>query len=204
MILYLKKNGPNAAIQEVKMRIIAGLAKGRKLLAPVGFETTRPTLDRVKESIFSIIQNRVYGSNALDVFAGTGSLGLEAASRGAKKVVLVDRSPETYSFLKKNIENLNFTDTCRSLNMDSYKALEKLGAEHEVFDIIFIDPPYMKDMIPKAVEMIQELGLLNAEGIIVTKIDTKEQLYEGTDRIILSDYRKYGNTTICFYKFEEN
>jgi len=165
------------------MRIIAGLAKGRKLLAPVGFDTTRPTLDRVKESMFSIIQNRVYGSRALDVFAGTGSLGLEAASRGAKRCILVDKSPETYGFLQKNIENLNFTDICRSLNMDSYKALEKLGAEGEVFDIIFIDPPYMK--------------------IIVTKIDTQEELYTGTNKIILSDYRKYGNTTICFYKFEE-
>lgn len=187
-----------------RMRIIAGLARGRKLLAPVGFETTRPTLDRIKESMFSIIQQRIYGSRALDVFAGTGSLGLEAASRGAKKCVLVDRSPETYGFLRKNIENLKFTDICSSLNMDSYKALEKLGAEGEVFDIIFIDPPYMKNMIPKAVEMIQELNLLEKDGIIVTKIDTQEELYEGTDNIILSDYRKYGNTTICFYKFKEN
>jgi 16S rRNA G966 N2-methylase RsmD len=88
--------------------------------------------------------------------------------------------------------------------MDSYKALEKLGAEGEVFDIISIDPPSMKHMIPQAVEMIQELNLLEKDGIIVTKIDTQEELYAGTDKIILSDYRKYGNTTICFYKFEEN
>jgi 16S rRNA (guanine966-N2)-methyltransferase len=203
MIKYLKKNGWLRPFRRYRMRIIAGLAKGRKLLAPVGFETTRPTLDRVKESMFSIIQDRIYGSRALDVFAGTGSLGLEAASRGAKRCILVDKSPETYGFLQKNIENLKFTDICRSLNMDSYKALEKLGAEGEVFDIIFIDPPYMKNMIPKAVEMIQELNLLEKDGIIVTKIDTQEQLYEGTDKIILSDYRRYGNTTICFYKFEE-
>jgi len=185
------------------MRIIAGLAKGRKLLAPVGFETTRPTLDRVKESIFSIIQNKVYSSRVLDVFAGTGSLGLEAASRGAKKCILVDKSPETYGFLQKNIENLKFTDICRSLNMDSYKALAKLGAEGEVFDIIFIDPPYMKNMIPMAVEIVQELNLLEKDGVIVTKIDTQEEIYQGTGKIILNDYRKYGNTTICFYEFEE-
>jgi 16S rRNA (guanine966-N2)-methyltransferase len=203
MIKCFKKNGWLRPFRRYRMRIIAGLAKGRKLLAPVGFETTRPTLDRVKESMFSIIQNRVYGSRALDVFAGTGSLGLEAASRGAKKCILVDKSPETYGFLQKNIENLKFTDICRSLNMDSYKALEKLGAEGEVFDIIFIDPPYMKDMIPRAVEMIQELNLLEKDGIIVTKIDTQEEIYEGTDKIILSNYRKYGNTTICFYNFEE-
>lgn len=184
------------------MRIISGTAKGRKLLAPNGYETTRPTLDRVKESMFNIIQNRVFASKVLDVFAGTGSLGLEAASRGAKECVLVDRSPETYGYLHKNIENLNLKSICRSLNMDSYDALTKLGENGEVFDIIFIDPPYLKNMIPKAVEIIEELIMLNEDGIIVTKIDTKEELYEGTENIVLSDHRKYGNTTICFYKYK--
>jgi len=184
------------------MRIISGLAKGRKLLAPIGYDTTRPTLDRVKESIFSIIQTRIYASRVLDVFAGTGSLGLEAASRGAKECILVDRSAETYEFLHKNIENLKFSHICRSLNMDSYKALEKLGGDGEIFDIIFIDPPYLKNMIPKAIELIQNLNLLNENGIIITKIDSKEELYNGTDTILLTDHRKYGNTTICFYKHE--
>ncbi|MGE5629368.1 MAG: 16S rRNA (guanine(966)-N(2))-methyltransferase RsmD [Solirubrobacterales bacterium] len=185
------------------MRIISGRAKGRKLLAPDGYDTTRPTLDRVKESMFSIIQLRILGSKVLDVFAGTGSLGLEAASRGAKECILVDRSPDTYKYLHENIKNLKLDDVCRSLNMDSYQALEKLGKEKMVFDIIFIDPPYLKNMIPRAVEIIENLGLLNKEGIIVSKIDSKEELYNGTENIILSDYRKYGNTTICFYKYKE-
>ncbi len=186
------------------MRIISGTARGRKLLAPNGYETTRPTLDRVKESMFSIIQNKVFAARVLDVFAGTGSLGLEAASRGAKECVLVDRSPETYGYLHKNIENLKFTDICKSLNMDSYEALNKLGNNGKVFDIIFIDPPYMKNMIPKAVEIIESMNLLEKDGVIVTKIDTKEELYTGTESIVLSDYRKYGNTTICFYKYKGN
>lgn len=83
------------------MRIISGLAKGRKLLSPEGYDVTRPTLDRVKESMFNIIQSRVYGSNVLDLFAGTGSLGLEAVSRGAKKCFLVDRDRDTFSCLQK-------------------------------------------------------------------------------------------------------
>lgn len=186
------------------MRIISGLAKGRKLLGPVGFDTTRPTLDRVKESMFNIIQNRVRGSKVLDLFAGTGSLGLEAASRGAQKCVLVDQNPETYRFLVKNIENLKFNDICISLNMDAYQALRKLGAGNAIFDIIFIDPPYMKNMIPKAIETIENLNLLDKDGIIVTKIDSKEEIFKGTDKILLSDFRKYGNTTICFYRFREN
>ncbi|MDW8801068.1 16S rRNA (guanine(966)-N(2))-methyltransferase RsmD [Clostridium sp. A1-XYC3] len=186
------------------MRIIAGLAKGRKLLSPIGAGTTRPTLDRIKESMFSIIQNRVYGSRTLDVFAGTGSLGLEAASRGAKECYLIDKSPQTYPFLAKNIENLKFGHICKSLNMDSYKALEDLARKGLVFDIIFLDPPYLKNMIPPAVEIIEREELLDKEGIIVTKIDSEEELYEGTDNIILFDYRKYGNTTVCFYKYKED
>lgn len=186
------------------MRIIAGLAKGRKIISPIGIDTTRPTLDRVKEAMFNIIQNRVYGAITLDAFSGTGSLGLEAASRGAKKSYLIDKSPETYSFLLKNVENLNFQEICQCINMDSYKALEELGRKKLIFDIIFIDPPYMKNMIPPAVEIIENTGLLDKEGIIVTKIDTREELYNGTDNIILIDHRKYGHTTVCFYRYKED
>ncbi|HBC97724.1 MAG TPA: 16S rRNA (guanine(966)-N(2))-methyltransferase RsmD [Clostridium sp.] len=186
------------------MRIISGLAKGRKLLSPEGYDVTRPTLDRVKESMFNIIQSRVYGSNVLDLFAGTGSLGLEAVSRGAKKCFLVDRDRDTFSCLQKNIENLGFMPKCSAMNMDSYRALEKLGRAEEVFDIIFIDPPYKKEMIPPAVESIEEKGLLAQDGIIVTKINTDEKMYVGTDGIILTDHRKYGKTTLGFYEYEED
>ncbi|OFI07685.1 ribosomal RNA small subunit methyltransferase D [Clostridium acetireducens DSM 10703] len=184
------------------MRIIAGLAKGRKLLPPEGMET-RPTLDRVKESIFNIIQTRVYDSTVLDVFAGTGSLGLEAASRGAKECYLVDKGTKTFELLKKNVENLKFENICKCLNMDSYEALKYFQNNNKIFDLIFIDPPYLKDMIPLAIEMIDKGNLLDEEGIIVTKIDSKEELYKGTENITLTDYRKYGNTTIVFYKHKE-
>lgn len=186
------------------MRIIAGLAKGRKIMSPVGMDTTRPTLDRIKESIFNIIQNRVYGAKVVDVFSGTGSLGLEAASRGAKECYLVDRDKITFSFLQKNVENLKFEEICKCLNMDSYKALEEFSKRKIVFDLIFIDPPYLKNLIPPAVEIIEKEGLLDKDGLIVTKIDTKEDLYQGTENIILVDHRKYGNTTVCFYRYKED
>lgn len=185
------------------MRIIAGLAKGRRLLSPEG-NGTRPTLDRVKESMFSIIQLKVPNSRVLDVFAGTGSLGLEAVSRGASECYLVDKGAKTYSYLKENVANLNFSDRCICFNMDSYEVLKLLSKKDKVFDIIFIDPPYMKDMIPKAIEMIDEESLLDKEGIIVTKIDTSEDIYEGSKNIKLKDCRKYGNTTVCFYYFKED
>ncbi|NEZ46023.1 16S rRNA (guanine(966)-N(2))-methyltransferase RsmD [Clostridium niameyense] len=185
------------------MRIISGSAKGRKLLSPKS-GITRPTLDRIKESMFDMIQNRVYGSKVLDVFAGTGSLGLESASRGAKECYLIDRSDETYPLLRENISNLKFENICKSFNMDSYEALRNFGKRSLVFDLIFIDPPYAKEMIPPAIDIIQQEGLLHKEGLIVTKIDSKEEIYEGTDKIVLIRHRRYGNTTVCFYHFKED
>ncbi|MEQ8155199.1 MAG: 16S rRNA (guanine(966)-N(2))-methyltransferase RsmD [Clostridiaceae bacterium] len=185
------------------MRIIAGKAKGRKILSPATYET-RPTLDRVKESMFSIIQNYLIDATVVDVFAGTGSLGLEAASRGAKEVFLVDKSPVTFPILKQNIETLKFQDFCHALNMDAYAALNSLAGKNKVFDIIFIDPPYLKDMIPKALEIIKEKNMLDPEGIVVTKIDTSEEICQGYKDIKLTDSRKYGNTTVCLYKFKED
>lgn len=182
------------------MRIIAGLAKGRKLLSPEGMDT-RPTLDRVKESIFNIIQNSVPYATVVDVFAGTGSLGLEAVSRGAKECYLVDKGNVTFPILKKNVENLNFSDKCTCLNMDSYSALEELARKKVVFDLIFIDPPYRKNMIPPAVDIISEKALLAKDGLIVTKIDSIEEIYHGNSEIELTNHKKYGNTTVCFYRY---
>ncbi|MBE6054924.1 MAG: 16S rRNA (guanine(966)-N(2))-methyltransferase RsmD [Clostridium sartagoforme] len=184
------------------MRIIAGKARGRKILPPATMET-RPTLDRVKESMFSIIQNYIPESVVVDVFAGTGSLGLEAASRGAKEVYLIDKSNTTFPILKQNVENLKFQDCCFPINLDSYDALESLSKKGKVFDIIFIDPPYCKEMIPKAVEIIKENGLLKKDGVIVTKIDSIEEIYEGYKDIKLLKSKKYGNTTVCIYNYEE-
>lgn len=184
------------------MRIIAGKARGRKLIPPATMET-RPTLDRVKEAMFSSIYGYLQDSVVIDVFAGTGSLGLEAASRGAKEVYLVDKSSVTFPLLKQNIENLKFDDFCYPLNMDSYEALNLLAKKEKKFNLIFIDPPYCKEMIPEAMKMVKERGLLQKDGIIVTKIDSIEDIYEGYDDIILTKSKKYGNTTVCYYKYRE-
>lgn len=184
------------------MRIIAGKAKGRVILPPDGMQT-RPTLDRVKESIFGIIQNYIPEAVVIDVFAGTGSLGLEAVSRGAKECYLVDKHPSTFQILKKNVANLNFTKECQCLNLDAYQALEEVARRGITFDVIFIDPPYAKEMIPPAVEMAEKLKLLNSDGIIVTKIDSSENIYDGYGSIKISDCRKYGNTTVCIYHYQE-
>ena len=186
----------------IRVSIIAGKARGRKLIPPATMET-RPTLDRVKESMFSMIQNYIPDAVVVDVFAGTGSLGLEAASRGAKEVYLVDRSKDAFSLLKQNIENLKFEDTCYALNKDSYEALRYLSDRNKLFDVIFVDPPYCREMIPEAIKIIYDKKILSKDGIIVTKIDSIEEIYKGYEEISLIKSRKYGNTTICLYKYEE-
>jgi 16S rRNA (guanine966-N2)-methyltransferase len=184
------------------MRIISGIAKGRKILSPEGMNT-RPTLDRIKQSIFNIIQNRLEGAKALDVFAGTGSLGLEAVSRGAAECYLMDKGESTFKYLKQNVENLDFKDKCKCFNIDSYAGLKELGSKGLTFDLIFIDPPYLKEMIPPAVDIIKEKSLLASDGLIVAKIDSSERLYTGNEVIELFDHRKYGNTTVCLYRYRE-
>lgn len=185
------------------MRIIAGKARGRKLIPPATMET-RPTLDRVKEAMFSTVQNYLRDAVVIDVFAGTGSLGLEAASRGAKEVYLVDMSKATFPLLKENVENLKFDDFCFPLNKDSYEVLRECATKNKIFNVIFIDPPYCKEMIPEAFKIIGDNNLLDKEGIIITKIDSIEEIYEGYGDIKLFKSKKYGNTTVCYYKYLED
>ena len=193
MLILSQRGGLN-------LRIIAGKARGRKISSPESLET-RPTLDRVKEAMFSSIQNYIPEAVVVDVFAGTGSLGLEAASRGAKEVYLIDKSSTTYPILKQNIDNLKFDDICVGLNMDSYEALRSLAKKDKKFNIIFIDPPYCREMIPEAMKIIKENDMLHEDGIIVTKIDSMEEIYEGYEDITLTKSKKYGNTTVCFYRY---
>ncbi|MBK5240708.1 16S rRNA (guanine(966)-N(2))-methyltransferase RsmD [Clostridium sp.] len=184
------------------MRIIAGSARGRRLLSPIGMGT-RPTLDRIKESMFSIIQNKTRGSVVVDMFSGTGSLGLEAISRGAAMCYLIDMGDTTFEMLQKNVDNLKFNDKCKCLKGDTYKYMQQFADEKVVFDLIFIDPPYAKDMIPPAIEIIATNGLLSKDGLIVCKIDSSEEIYQGDSIINLSDLRKYGNTTVLIYEYKE-
>jgi len=182
------------------MRIISGIRKGHKILSPEdGYETTRPTLLRVKEAMFSILQRYIPSSICLDLFAGTGSLGLEALSEGAEACFFVDESLKTFKILKKNIEKLKFESLSHSFNMSAENALKLFKLKGIVFDLIFIDPPYLKDMIPPCIAYISKNNLLKPNGVIMTKIDSQEVVFEGIENIILLDKRKYGNTTLVWY-----
>lgn len=185
------------------MRIITGKAKGRKIISPDGYEVTRPTLDRVKQSIFNIIQNDLgYDSVVLDLFAGTGSLGLEAVSRGAKRTYLCDRNDVTFSYLERNIKDLGFSNEAFAIKGEFDANLRRFKGK-EKFDLIFVDPPYNTDYVCRSINLIDELDLLNKSGLIVTKIATSESKFIESKSINLVDYRKYGNTTVCFYRYKE-
>jgi 16S rRNA (guanine(966)-N(2))-methyltransferase RsmD len=144
------------------MRVISGVARGRKLKEPSGFDI-RPTSDMVKESIFNIIQFDIEGRKALDLFAGTGQMGIEALSRGAKSVVFVDSKPASVKLILDNLKLCGFEASATVRSRDALKFLER----DDKYDLIFVDPPYDSQLASCAVERIIKFDKLNTNGIII-------------------------------------
>jgi len=179
------------------MRIISGKARGTKLYTLEG-ENTRPTLDRVKESIFNIIQNEIDGANVLDLFAGSGAIGLECLSRGANYAVLCDKSKEAINIIKKNIEKTHMEDRVKLINTDFENCLEDLKKEQ--FDIIYLDPPYNTDYIYIAIQKIIKLNIAKKESQIIIETDDEQRIENDIKNLDVEivDKRKYGRATIIF------
>lgn len=184
------------------MRVISGKVRGLKLNTPKN-EDVRPTTDRVKESLFNMINPYIMESNVLDLFAGTGSLGIECLSRGANKCVFVDISKESISIIKSNIKKARVENESIVLNSDFKDAISKLKIQGNKFDVIFMDPPYYKNMFIDALQKIDNASLLNEDGIIIIEHDSKDAFPENIGRLEKTRDKKYGNTTITFYKPEE-
>lgn len=185
------------------MRVISGTARGKKLISLEGLET-RPTLDRVKEALFNILQFDIKNANILDLFSGSGALGIEALSRGAEKAVLCDSSKKACEVIGKNIEATRVKNKSNLLNKDYLEVLEFLKKESEKFNIIFLDPPYKTDYIFKSIEKIIEYDLLAEEGIIVAETDDEDKIEEikKIQNIEIYDARKYGIVNIIFIRKE--
>lgn len=184
------------------MRIISGTARGTKLYTLEG-QTTRPTLDRVKESLFNIIQNEIPNSVFLDLFSGSGAIGLEAASRGARKVILCDKSKEAIKIISKNIEKTHLTEKIEIYNLD-YEVLLKTKIK-ENLDIVYIDPPYDSDFAIKSIKYIVDKKLINEESKIIIETDDEERLLENLKNIEIEiiDKRKYGRAVLIFLKIRK-
>lgn len=184
------------------MRIISGKARGTKLYTLEG-TNTRPTLDRVKESIFNIIQGNIENATVLDLFAGSGAIGLEMLSRGAKKAVLCDNSKEAVGIIKKNIEKTHSQEKAEIYNSDFETCLEKI--KNKKFDIIYLDPPYATDYIYKSLSKIIELGITKKESLIIIETDDEQRILKEIEKIEVKiiDKRKYGRATIIFLNLEK-
>lgn len=180
------------------MRIIAGEAKGRRIIAPEGRET-RPTSDRVKEALFNILMNELPEASVLDLFAGSGNLSLEALSRGAAHCTMVDSSRESVRIIHKNTEMLKYQNLCEVYENDANSALDALSRRSIRFDIVFLDPPYHKDMIPACIEKISKYSLLEDGGVIAAEHDIRDELSERIGNFELYKRSVYGDTILSFY-----
>ncbi len=180
------------------MRIIAGSKRGTQLAAPKG-SNTRPTLDRVRESLFGILQFDIPGAVVLDLFAGSGALGLEAVSRGALQAVFCDHDRQSLAVVRQNIDKLGFGEKCVVYAMDYQAALQRAQAAGYAFDVVFLDPPYTSGYALLAADAIQTRGLLRKGGVIVIEHDPKDGIaYSG----FAADTRRYGDVALTLLRRE--
>ena len=178
------------------MRVISGIARGTVLKTPDGM-ATRPTADRVKEAMFSIIQFDLPGASVLDLFGGTGQLGIEALSRGAKECVFVDQRDAACKLIKENLTRAKMTNSSKVLCADYQSYLRNCGQK---FNIILLDPPYAETFLENSLKMITEIDILQSGGIIVTERPLgKELLWDFPGYNRSKDY-KYGSTLVTIYR----
>ncbi|MDD2434871.1 MAG: 16S rRNA (guanine(966)-N(2))-methyltransferase RsmD [Bacilli bacterium] len=178
------------------MRIVSGKYKGRKIDG-YNLDGTRPTMDRIKESMTAMIQNKIKGSVCLDLFSGSGSIGLELLSNGAKKCYFVDHSKEAIAVLNNNLKNLKVNEEYNVLNKDYKDALLDFKNNHLKFDLIILDPPYHEHLINHILEMIVEYQLLQSGGIVMCEYESE---IVDNQVLTLMKERKYGSKYIKIYK----
>ena len=177
------------------MRVITGTARGRKLRELPGMDT-RPTTDKVKESIFNIVQFDVEGRRVLDLFAGTGQLGIEALSRGAERCVFVDASREAVKVVKENVELTGFENQSRVQQGD---AIAFLTSCREKFALCFLDPPYASDLLDKALEKIADIDIMAENGIIVCESAIDRLLPQLPSPYEMGREYRYGKIKLTLY-----
>ncbi|HWQ40937.1 MAG TPA: 16S rRNA (guanine(966)-N(2))-methyltransferase RsmD [Desulfosporosinus sp.] len=177
------------------MRIIAGEMRGRQLTAVAGLQT-RPTSDKVKGAIFNVLGAKVLDARVLDLFAGTGNLAIEALSRGSREAVLVEKSLDAHQIIRKNLEQIGVGHQARLLLMDAFLYLKKYP--HEVFDLIFLDPPYRKELVPQMISALSENSYLTPTGVIIAETSKDEILNGDIYPFEIRKTGKYGDTLVWY------
>lgn len=186
------------------MRVISGEFGGLTLKMPKGI---RPTSDKVREALFDVLKEAVFNANTLDLFSGSGALGIEALSRGANKVTFVDNNHKCIKIIKENIASLPLTTYSLQLItfycLDAFKAIKMLGQEGEKFDLIFLDPPYYQDLAKKSLISIGQSDILTGNAFVLAEHYKKDNLPKETGKLSLFKIKNYGDTVLSFYKNKE-
>jgi len=183
------------------MRVIAGALKGRRLAPVKGL--IRPTGAKVREAIFNILGETAADAKVLDLFAGTGALGIEALSRGAQEAVFVEDHPESLKVLRRNLETLGLLDRTRVMPIAVNAALKKLAAQAAVFNLAFLDPPYGFDKAAAALEALAAAGIMAPEAWVVAEHSRRDTLPEAAGSLQRRELRRYGDTQVAFYQAAE-
>ncbi len=181
------------------MRVITGTARGRRLVTPEGADIVRPTTEKVKEAVFSAIQFEIEGRRILDLFSGSGQLGIEALSRGAKSAVFVDSSKSSIDITRKNLEATRLSDFAKTVNLDYSSYLLRCT---EIFDIVFLDPPYKSGIL---IDALQKVSLhLSDFGIIICEHSSNTHLPDTVSDFKIYRVYKFGTVSVTMYKKDES
>jgi 16S rRNA (guanine966-N2)-methyltransferase len=181
------------------MRVIGGSRKGSVLKAPAGL-ATRPLLARIKKSLFSILHPRLSGARFLDLFAGTGAVGIEALSRGAASCVFVERDSRCVDFIRENLGRLTLDQHASVLRGDVFKTIAHFHKAGEQFDVVFIGPPYGHRLEHRTMQAVADSGVLAADGIVVVQSRKNEDLSDHYSDLVLARKTVYGDTILRFYE----
>ena len=187
------------------MRVISGSARGRKLKSPKSSET-RPIMDRVKTALFDILAPEIMGMRVLDLFAGTGAVGIEALSRGAESATFIERSPEAWLLVRENLTLTNLSDRAEVLRTDAFAYLQQAAATGRRFDLVYVAPPQYVNMAVQALAQLDASPLTEPDGLVIVQIHPQERAELDAltlKRLRRYDERRYGSTLLLFYAHDE-
>jgi 16S rRNA (guanine966-N2)-methyltransferase len=187
------------------MRVISGSARGRKLKSPKSSET-RPIMDRVKTALFDILAPEIVGMRVLDLFAGTGAVGIEALSRGAESATFIERSPEAWRLVHENLALTNLSDRAEVLRSDAFAFLQQASATNRRYDLVYIAPPQYEGLAARALLQLDAAPLTEPDGLVIVQIHPQERADLDTltlARLRRYDERRYGSTLLLFYTHDE-
>ncbi len=187
------------------MRVISGSARGRKLKSPKSDET-RPIMDRVKTALFDILAPDINGIRVLDLFAGTGAVGIEALSRGAEAATFIEISPDAWRLVRENLALTHLSDRAEVLRADAFAFLQQAAAANRRFDLVYVAPPQYEGLAARALSQLDATPLTEPDGLVIVQLDPQERADLDTlplQRLQKYDERRYGSTLLLFYTHDE-